>query len=80
MPTFPLSVRNAELDAHNARTLARIALETGGNVADERARKVLARGLGDALALRGIPAVGRNSAGGAMLGTSPHRSRLLRSD
>lgn len=64
------AVRNAQLDAHNARVLARVALETGGNVRDERERKVLARGLGDTLALRGIPAIGRHVSG-AIPGTSP---------
>jgi hypothetical protein len=39
------AVRNEQLDRHNARLLARVALEVGGNVALERER-VLSR-LGD---------------------------------
>jgi hypothetical protein len=72
--TFPLTIRNAQLDAHNARTLARITLETGGNVQEERERRVLARGLGDTRGLRGIPAIGRHVTG-AIPGTSPHLAR-----
>lgn len=62
-------VRNAQLDAHNARVLARIAVETGGNVAAER-KAVLSR-LGDERQLRGIPAVGHGVAG-AIHGSAPH--------
>jgi hypothetical protein len=63
-------LRNQALDTHNAQTLARIAQETGGNIAHERERKVLARGLGDLEALRGIPAIGRG-VNGEIRGTRP---------
>lgn len=72
MPTFPIAVRNAQLDAHNARVLARIALETSAAPAS------LSRGVtagGDARRLRGIPAIGRGVAG-AVPGSAPHLSRL----
>lgn len=64
-------LRNAELDARNARALARVALETGGNVAAERQLRVLSR-LGDERQLRGIPAIGRGVAG-AINGSVPGR-------
>lgn len=70
------ALRNAELDAHNVRVLARIALETGGDVRVERQAKVLSR-LGDERQLRGIPAIGRGVTG-AIPGSSPGHS--LRSD
>jgi hypothetical protein len=56
-------LRDHRLRQEQAKTLARIAAETGGNVQDERRRKILARGLGDHKALRGIPAIGRGVQG-----------------
>lgn len=62
MPTFSLAQKHADLDAHNARLIAQVARETGGNLTQERERKVLSR-LGDEQQLRGIPAVGRGVTG-----------------
>lgn len=68
MPTFPLQLRNAQLDQHNAQILARITLETTGTP-DHDQPKVLSR-LGDEQQLRGIPAIGRGVTG-AINGTRP---------
>jgi hypothetical protein len=68
MATFPLAVRNAQLDARNARVLAEFSREA--------APAALARGAtagGDWRRLRGIPAIGRGVAG-AIPGTSPERA------
>lgn len=77
MATFPIAVRNAQLDRHNARLLAQVALETGGHVAEEREQRVLSR-LGDERQLRGIPAIGRGVAG-AIPGSAPHLAADRRS-
>jgi len=63
--TFPLAIRNAQLDAHNARLLARVAMETD----DEP----LARGAtsgGDERRLRGLPCLARGVRG-EVPGTRP---------
>jgi hypothetical protein len=64
MATFPLAVRNAQLDAHNAKVLAQLESEA----ADEPVRPGSLPG--DELALRGVPVVGRGVAG-AIPGTRP---------
>jgi hypothetical protein len=70
MATFLIAVRNAQLDAENARTLARIALE----VAAERPEAVAgATAAGDERKLRGIPALGRGVQG-AIPGSEPGRN------
>lgn len=70
MPTFTLAQKHAELDAHNAKVLARIVRETGGDIAVERRKKILSR-LGDEKQLRGIPCVGKECGSGAMRFTKP---------
>lgn len=62
--------RNADLDAHNARLIAEVAKDTGGNLTEERAHRILSR-LGDERQLRGIPAVGRECGSGAINRTRP---------
>lgn len=67
MPTFPLALRNAELDAKNARMLLEFSREA------EPVTTVLARGAtagGDERRLRGIPAISRGVSG-AIPGTNP---------
>ncbi len=75
MPSLLLAVKYAQLDRHNAQTLARIALETAAE-----SPLALSPGAtlgGDARALRGAPCVGRNVRG-AIAGTSPHDLPFLR--
>jgi hypothetical protein len=68
MPTFPLLVKHAALDEHNARLIARIAKDT--NTAPvPNSGKTLSR-LGDEQQLRGIPAIG-HGVQGAIPGTRP---------
>lgn len=68
MPTFSLAQKHADLDHHNAQTLARIARETG----DTPIVAVAARATpaGDERRLRGIPAIGKGVQG-AIPGTTP---------
>lgn len=68
MPTFSLAQKHAELDAHNAEVLVRIARESG-EVPVEPASRVLSR-LGDEAQLRGIPALARGVSG-AIGGSRP---------
>ena len=69
MPSLLLAVKYAQLDRHNAQTLARIAIETSsGPPLTMRPR---ATNGGDPRALRGVPCVGRGIRG-AIAGTSPH--------
>jgi len=66
MPTFPLLIKHAELDAHMAQQMLQIARDTGdAPIVD----KVLSR-LGDERQLRGIPALARG-VGGAIAGSRP---------
>lgn len=73
MPTFPLQLRNAELDAHNAKTLARIIRETAPDTIAIRTDVI--SHLGDERQLRGIPVVGAPGVGGAINGTRPGQIR-----
>jgi len=66
MPTFSLQQKHAELAAHNAQVLVRIARETGETPVVARVLSLL----GDERQLRGIPAIGRGVAG-AIGGTCP---------
>jgi hypothetical protein len=66
MATFLIAVRNAQLDAENARILARITLET----AAEGKTLAGATAAGDSRKLRGIPAIGRGVSG-AIPGSQP---------
>lgn len=66
MPTFSLQLVHAQLDRHNAETMARIARETG----DMQTGAVVLSRLGDEKQLRGIPAIGRGVAG-HISGTNP---------
>ena len=69
MPTVTRAQRLAELDAHNARMLIRIARET--EVTDQPVTTTRgATAGGDERRLRGIPAIGRNVTG-AIPGTRP---------
>lgn len=65
MATFPLAVRNAQLDQHNAEVLAEFARETGEGLTFGGATAA-----GDERKLRGIPAIGRGVAG-AIPDTNP---------
>lgn len=69
MPTITRVQRLAELDAHNARTLTRIARETSTSDTKITTARGATAG-GDERKLRGIPAIGRGVAG-AIAGTRP---------
>jgi len=69
VPTFSLNQKHADLDAHNAETMIRLARETGDT--PTRDFKILSL-IGDELQLRGIPAIGRGVAG-HIAGTNPGR-------
>lgn len=73
MASILLAVKHAELDAHNAKTLHRIAQETSGDTTPIRTAKGATAG-GDERKLRGIPAIGRGVSG-VIPGTSPHSIR-----
>lgn len=68
MPTFSLALRNAELDAHNAKVLLEFSREVDPPRAERG--KVLSR-LGDEKQLRGVPVVGAKGVGGAIDGSRP---------
>jgi hypothetical protein len=68
LPTFTLAQRNAELDAHNAKQLARIARETGDQLPQRTVAGATAAG--DERRLRGIP-VQAKGVGGAINGSRP---------
>jgi hypothetical protein len=65
--------RHLERVAH-AQIVAQLVAETGGDIEEEREKRRYAHTAVDALALRGIPAVGRHGAGGAIAGTQPGRN------
>lgn len=55
-------LRRAQENARTAKLVARIARDTGGDLAQER-KKLHAWTPSDSITLRGIPAVGRSVAG-----------------
>jgi hypothetical protein len=68
VPSFSLRMRHYEESVKNAQLLAKLALETGDvpmHPNDPRRSAV------DAVALRGLPAIGRGIGGGAIRGTVP---------
>lgn len=70
MPSILLVVKHAELDAHNAKIMVRIAQET--STSDEPMRQVKgATAAGDERRLRGIPCLAQGI-GGAIKGSRPH--------
>jgi hypothetical protein len=77
VPTFPKGHYAAQLHVEHAKLLAQLALETGGNVQEERERRRRLRMQGSPADLRGIPAIGRG-VGGAVAGSRPGHGRLFR--
>jgi hypothetical protein len=73
--TFSRVERNAALDAHNERLLAKILLETGE--AAPPATVIQATLAGDSSRLRGLPAIARGVSG-AIPGTQPERALLAK--
>jgi hypothetical protein len=66
--TFALTLRHHDENVRNAKLLAKLALETGEvpmHPNDPRRSPV------DAVALRGLPAIGRGIGNGAIRGTVP---------
>jgi hypothetical protein len=67
MPTFTLQQRNTELDAHNAKLLARFAQETNDPTATTTSRNPA----GHERVLRAIPVIAKGISG-TIPGTQPH--------
>lgn len=76
MASILLVVKHAELDAHNAKTMVKIARETATADTPIRSAKGATAG-GDGRKLRGIPAIGPSVAG-AIDGTKPGVGGIFR--
>jgi hypothetical protein len=57
------------------RRLARIAIETGGDMPDRQSKSKLP---GDPVALRGVPFQGKGIPGGTIMGTAPESEAVRR--
>lgn len=69
MSALLLAIKHQQQRIQHARTLARIAIETGSTITTMTATAKLP---GDPWAIRGIPAIGgRGSIGGAIRGSRP---------
>jgi hypothetical protein len=71
VPTFPRGFTAYQEHVRNARLIAQLAREQGGDIRAERASSASSSTPADSISLRGIPAVGPGWAGGAIRATRP---------
>jgi hypothetical protein len=79
VPTFRKGASTESMWVEHAKLIAKLCIETGGNIAEERGRRrMMQHTAADERSLRGIPAIGARGAPSAIAGTDPLRSLLAK--